>query len=336
MSIILKDIAEATGFSLNTVSRVLRGDKKISTKTSEIIKSKADELGYIPNALASSMRNSKSKIIGVISVDSSNTFFSSVIKGIEYCASKNGYHILLANTEESTTKEAELIRMFLTHKVAGIISMPIFDNCPQRIQMYKNLPIPYIFIGRFVEGLKNHSILHDDYLSQKEIVCNLIQKGHKKIIYISGPDNASNSHIRKKGFIDAFNENGIKLQNEYFLNSTGHIEEGYSLINRVLHLGLEFSAVVCFNDLIAMGVLKSLYENNLKVPKDIEVLGFDNIYSSQFLQPSLSTVDVPKFRLGNIAMEELIKHIKNPSLEYKSIEINTRIIYRETTNNNNN
>jgi LacI family transcriptional regulator len=335
MSIVLKDIANSTGYSLNTVSRVLRGDKKISKSTSELIKSKADELGYIPNALASGMRNSTSNIIGVISVDSSNPFFSSVIKGIEYSASKNGYNILLANTEESTKKETELLKMFLTHKVAGIISMPIYDSNPQRIEQYKNIPVPFIFTGRYIEGFKDHSVLHDDYENQKMIIKGLIKNGHKKIFYIAGPDNASNSYARKKGVIDAFEENGLTVNTDYIISSTGHIEEGYAIINRALYLGLEFSAVVCFNDLIAMGVLKSLYENNFKVPKDIEVFGFDNIYSSQFLNPSLSTVDVPKFRLGKIAMEELIKHIKDPDLKYSSLEIPTRIIYRESSKNKN-
>ncbi len=331
MSIRLVDIAKETGFSLNTVSRVLRNDKKISEATSAIIKAKADELGYIPNALASGMRNSKSNIIGVISVDSSNTFFSSVIKGIEYCASKNGYHILLANTELSSKKESEIIKMFLTHKVDGIISIPLYDNSVLRKELYSNLPVPFVFAGRYLDGFENHSILHNDYYSQKEIIHKLIKNGNKKIIYIEGPDNASNTFIRKKGVLDAFEENGLHLSSDYIIKSSAHIEDGYAIINRALHLGLEFSAVVCFNDLIAMGVLKSLYENNFKVPKDIEVFGFDNIYSSQFLQPSLSTVDVPKFRLGKLAIEELIKHIENSELEYKTIEVATRVIYRETS-----
>lgn len=331
MSIKLSDIAKETGFSVNTVSRVLRNDKKISEETSFLIQNKARELGYIPNALASGMRNSKSNIIGVISVDSSNTFFSSVIKGIEYCASKNGYHILLANTELSADKENEIIKMFLTHKVAGIISIPLFNNSIERKELYKNLSVPYIFAGRYLEGFENHSILHSDYNSQKEIVNKLIKSGNKKILYIEGPDNASNTIVRKQGVLDAFEENNLKLSKEYIFSSSGHIEDGYAIINRALHLGLEFSAVVCFNDLIAMGVLKSLYENNFKVPKDIEVFGFDNIYSSQFLQPSLSTVDVPKFRLGKLAMEELIKHIDDPNLSYKTIEVATRVIYRETS-----
>lgn len=111
----------------------------------------------------------------------------------------------------------------------------------------------------------------------------------------------------------------------------GHIEDGYAITNHALNRGLEFSAIVCFNDMLAMGVLKSLHENNLSVPSDVEVFGYDNLYMSQFMQPSLSTVDVPKFRLGAVAMETLVAHIEDDSLPYAQRNVSTRLIFREST-----
>ncbi|MBI9093721.1 MAG: LacI family DNA-binding transcriptional regulator [Sphaerochaeta sp.] len=331
MSILLKDIANATGFSTNTVSRAMRNDSKISEATTELIQATAKKMGYIPNTIASSMRSNYSKMIGVISADSANTFFSEVIRGIEAMASKAGYHIILASTEESAKKESDLIRVFLGRKIDGIIAMPVFDNSPNHLDLYRNLEIPYIFAGRRLDGLENHSILHNDRNGQRKVIEHLIEKGHKKILYIAGPKKISNSTDRLAGLADAYANNSMDVDPDLIVEGLGHIEDGYYLTNQALNRGMGFTAIACFNDMIAMGALKSLYENNLHVPQDIEVFGYDNLYMSQFMQPSLSTVDVPKFRLGYVAMESIIAHIQDPKLAYETKDFPTRLVFRETT-----
>lgn len=327
----MKDIAKATGFSINTVSRVMRSDPRISEQTSHLIKETAQSMGYIPNTVAASLRSNNSKMVGIISADSANPFFSEVVRGIEEAATKAEYHILLANTEESMKKEAELVKMFLCRKVDGIISMPVFDNSPAHLDLYRNLDIPYIFPGRRMEGLVNHSILHSDRDGQRKVLEYLIANGHRKILYIAGPKKVSNTIDRLAGVAEAYANSGLEVDPDYIVEASGHIEDGYYLTNQALNRGLGFTAVACFNDMLAMGVLKSLYENNLKVPHDIEVFGYDNLYMSQFMQPSLSTVDVPKYRLGYVAMETLLSHIQDPSLEYATKDFPTRLVFRETT-----
>lgn len=331
MSILLKDIAEATGFSINTVSRVMRSDPRISERTSRLIREKANELGYIPNTVAASMRSNQSKMIGVISADSANPFFSEVVRGIEEAAVKAGYHILLASTEESLKKEMELVHMFLTRKVDGIIAMPVFDNSTPHLDLYKSLKVPFVFPGRRLESLEAHSILHDDLDGQCKVIEHLLSQGHQHILYIAGPKKVSNTFDRLAGFRRAYENAGVSIDGDYIVEASGHIEDGYYLTNQALNRGLGFTAVACFNDMLAMGVLKSLYENNLRVPHDIEVFGFDNLYMSQFMQPSLSTVDVPKFRLGYVAMETLLSHLQDPKKEYASQSFPTRLVFRETT-----
>ena len=331
MSVLLKDIAIATGFSINTVSRAMRSDPHISEKTTNLIQKTAKEMGYIPNSVAASMRSNTSKMIGIISADSTNPFFTEVVRGIEEAASKAEYHILLANTEESVKKEAELMNMFLRRKVDGIIAMPVFDNSSDHINLYKRLKIPFIFPGRRLESLEAHSILHSDQAGQKMVIEHLLKKGHRKILYIAGPKKVSNTIDRIGGVYEAYSNYALEINPEYIVEANGHIEDGYSLTNQALNRGLGFTAIACFNDMLAMGVLKSLYENNLRVPDDIEVFGYDNLYMSQFMQPSLSTVDVPKFRLGYVAMETLIAHIMDPDMEYETKDFPTRLVFRETT-----
>lgn len=334
MEATLKDIAKATGFSVNTVSRALRDDRAISQKTKDIIKSKANELNYIPNALASSMRSMRSGLIGVISADSTNPFFGEVIKGIEERATNFGYQLMLGCTEESIEKEEKLIKMFLSRRLDGLIIMPVFDNSDEHIEIFKRLSrsVPFVFAGRYLEGLREHSILHQEFTGQRYVFDYLFSKGHKNILYIAGPENVSNSGERIKGMLASYEKNNVQFLPEYMKVSTGRIEDGYRIVNQALNRGLEFTAVACFNDMIAMGAMKSLAENDLKVPEDVEVFGYDNLFLSQFFQPSLSTVDVPRFKLGQRSMEVLDLMIKKKDVSKMcETELPIRLVFRGST-----
>ena len=330
MAITLSDIAEKAGCSINTVSRVIRGDPRISETTCKKVKDIIELLGYIPNYAASSMRSKETNILGVLSADSANPFFAELILGIEETARKNGYHILLMNTEESYKNECDALRTLTGRHVDGIISIPLYNNT-ETTKLYQNLPMPFIFAGRKVLGLENHSILHKDNESTKEIVQYLIDNNHTRILYITGPATISNSLDRLTGYMAALKENGVTPDKSLIIETKGHIDDGYSALNQALKFQRGFTAVVCFNDLIAMGALKALYENDLAVPEDIEVFGFDNLDISQYMQPRLSTVDVPKYRLGEEAVIELLRHIKDESIPYETKILDTRLIFREST-----
>ena len=130
----------------------------------------------------------------------------------------------------------------------------------------------------------------------------------------------------------SYKENNIDFNSDYMKLSTGRIEDGYRVVNEALNRGLEFTAVACFNDMIAMGAMKSLFENDLRVPEDVEVFGYDNLYLSQFFQPALSTVDVPRFKLGQRSMEVLDLMINKKSFDYsKETELPIRLVFRGST-----
>ncbi len=328
----LKDIAIATGVSINTVSRALRDDKNISVETKRKIKLKAKELAYVPNVLASSMRGAKSFTIGIISADSSNPFFSEVIKGAEEKARELGYQVILGNTDENAEKEIGLVKMHISRQTDGLMIIPVYDDDAEHINLYKTMSVPFIFAGRSIKTLEDHSILLMEKQSEKEVFDNLISRGHRNILYLSGPEYVSNSWDRLEGMKESYDSNNLMMDEALIIKTNGHIEDGYAAVNRALNRGLEFTAVVCFNDIMAMGVLKSLAENDLKVPADVEVFGFDNLYMSQFMTPALSTVDVPKHKLGQIAMQRLHEHISQEK-EYEKIELPTRLVFRDTTKN---
>lgn len=331
MTVTLRDIAKATGYSVNTVSRALRGDCAISREARDVISECADRLGYIPNAIASSMRLSRSGTIGVISADSSNPFFAEVVKGIEEKAAELNMQIMVGSTEESAEKEMHLIRLFLSRKIDGLILMPVFDESERHLEFFSRIDVPFVFAGRTLRGFEAHSILHSDFTGQKQVFDHLISRGHREIFYIAGPENVSNTPARIEGMKASLAENGIAFSDKLVRYSSGHIEDGYAIMNQLLSRRSDVTAVACFNDLIAMGVLKSLGENDLKVPEDVEVFGYDNLYMSQFMQPSLSTVNVPKFQLGYTAMETLCEHIEDRTAPYVRKELPVRLLFREST-----
>ncbi len=332
MRITLSAIAKETGFSTNTVSRAIRGDTKISLSTRTLIQEVADNMGYLPNFIANSMRSKKTYTIGVISADSSNPFFAEVLCGIEETARQLGYHIILMNTHEDPEHECDALNILQARQVDGVIAMPLYQNTKAH-NIYKKFPVPFIFAGRRVAGFENHSILHYDEESIKKVVLHLLEGGHKNIVYIGGPEKISNAIDRRVGFEKAFSEKGLSKNDSLMFQTQGHIDEGYAVINRLIKQQVPFSACVCFNDLLCIGVLKSLHENHLFVPEQVEIVGCDNLFLSQYLQPQLTTIEVPKYLLGKKAVLELIEHVENKDMEYKAIHLETRTVFRETTKN---
>ena len=328
----MSSVAQKTGFSVNTVSRVLRGDKNISFKTTQIIKKAAEELEYIPNYIAGSMRRKETKTIGVISADSSNPFFAEIILGIEETAKKHGYHILLMNTEESPENECAALKILQARQVDGLISMPVYND-ERVIALYEKFPHPYLFAGRKVLGLEEHSIVFDDTRTTYNLTEHFIKKGHRQVLYITGPAQVSNTFDRLYGYVCACIKHKIPVKRSYIIKSGGHIKDGYKAVYKALKKGTAFTAVICFNDLVAAGVLRALNEQKIRVPDDVEVAGCDNLQIAQFLTPALSTLEVPKNRLGEKAVLELIAHMQNKDRPYKTIYLKTRMMFRESTLN---
>lgn len=333
MKVKLSDIAKKTGFSVNTVSRALKGDPRLSEQTKGKINGTAQEMGYIRNYVALSMRRKSTHTLGIVLADISNPFFGEVMLGIEDTARKLGYNILLINTDENPENEFESVRLLIGRQVDGLLSIPVYDY-PKNTDLYRSLDIPFIFAGRRVRDLENHCVLHADESGMRLIVEQLIKSGHRRILYIGGPLLISSGIDRLSGYRTALANAGIGGDPALEALTNGHTEDGYQAIIHAVSHGIDFTAVACFNDLVAMGVLKALSETGLRVPDAVEVFGFDNLDITRFMQPRLSTLDVPKYSLGQTAVEELIRHIEDPEAEYKTIELKTRVVLRETTKQN--
>jgi len=332
MRVSLRQIAEKTGYSMNTVSRVLRDKSDVKAETKLHIRQVALEMGYIPNKIAKSLRLGKTSTIGIISADSSNPFFSEVILGIEERARSLGYHILLVNTEEDATRELEAIKDLIARRVDGLLLMPVCgEQDKNNVEFLRKLPIPFVLVGRWLPGLEDHAVLTDEYEKAREITSLFLSNGHRNIIHLSGPSYVSSTHDRIRGFRDAMQASQIAISDQSVIGTKGHLEDGRLQINSLIREKVPFTAIFAFNDLVAIGALRALKENGLRVPKDVEVMGFDDLDSSQYLYLSLSTVRIPKQLLGRVAFEELYEHIQRDSAPYQRRIVESRIMLRETT-----
>lgn len=330
MRISLKQLADMSGYSINTVSRALRNESDVKDETKLAIQQLAREMGYIPNTVAKSLRTGRTNVIGVVSADSSNPFFAEVILGIEDAARACDYHILLVNTEESPAQEREAIDVLVERQVDGLLLMPVCGE-HSNVEYLKTLGIPFILVGRWLPGLEDHSVLTDEYEKAKEITSLFLANGHRDILHLAGPSFVSGSYDRLRGYRDALAIAGVPVQEKLIIETDGHTEDGHRQINALIRKEISFTAVFAFNDLVALGALRALKESGFRVPKDIEVMGFDDLDYSRYLYLSLSSVRIPKQQLGRAAFEDLREHMQGMEVPYRKRTLESRIMLRETT-----
>lgn len=330
MMVSLKELAVASGYSINTVSRALRDKDDVGAHTKDKIRALASEMGYVNNSVAKSLRTGKTNIIGVISADSSNPFFAEVIMGIENAARECGYHILLINTEESPEQEHEAINVLVGRQVDGLLLMPVLQKS-RDCEYIKSLDVPYIIVGRWLPGLEDHSVISDEYEKAKQVTQYFLSNGHENILHLAGPSCVSSSVDRMRGYRDAYIDANLPIQEGLIIETRGHIEDGYREVSSVIRNERPISAIFAFNDLIALGALRALRESGIKVPKEVEIIGFDDLDFSKFLHFSLSSVSIPKKTMGNLAFKVLLDHIRDPKTPYSKEIVESRIVFRETT-----
>lgn len=332
MKITIKDIARMAGVSTATVSKVLNGkDEKISDRTRNRIFELVDEYNYVPNRIASSLVTKKTKTLGLIIPNIANPFFPEIARGAEDLANERGYNLILCNTDDHLEKEETYIDMLEEKMVDGII----FTASSQRkdkLERLSKVKVPVITVDREVEGLATQGmIVVDNVYGAYEAVHYLVEAGYSKIVHITGPMSSKPARDRLEGMKQALSEKGLTLSSDQLFSGDFKSEWGYEAVNQLINEGTSFDAVFCGNDLIAIGVLKALREHRLKVPADIGLVGFDDIYMAKMLEPELTTVAQPNYEMGYKSAEMLIDMIENKLKEATPVVLNTRLIVRKST-----
>ncbi|NMM62129.1 LacI family transcriptional regulator [Clostridium sp. P21] len=325
------DIANKAGVSKATVSMVLnKRDGNISEETKSKVMALAKEMNYIPNHLARSLSTKKTNTIGIVLPDITNPFFASIARAIEDGASYLGYNVIFCNTDNEIKKEEKYIKVLISKLVDGVIFIAGGESCTS-IKMLRNNNVPFVLVDRYIDSYK------EDYgvycLNKSGVIQGidyLYDKGKRNIAFVKGPDTLEISNQRLQGYKCAMSQYGIYNENLIFKGSF-NIEGGMDSTKILLESKEKIDAIFYSNDLMALGGIKVLLRNGIRIPQDISIIGFDNIHISQFIEPELTTIAQPIYEMGKESCKLLIDIINNKRRLSKQVYFETQLIVRSTT-----
>lgn len=337
----IKDVAKLAGVSQATVSNVRTGNKYVRPELVKRVNDAIKQLGYIPNPMASRLRGNKSFVVGVILPTFYHPFHAGILKGIQDVALGSEYLINVYATGSDLKREYDSLARFLYSMPDGIIissyaneqneyGKECFDTMKSLVNCKKKIPI--ISLERHLEIAGIESILSDYEQAAYDTVEYLIGLGHKKIAHISGPMARDVSIKRYEGYRRALKEHDIPFNPSYVREGLFTPESGYSCM-RDLMLKTDITAVFAANDETGIGAIKALKDLGRHIPQDVAVIGIDNIYAGTLIEPSLSTVDVPGYQMGRMAMSRMLQFTDDHLLPdcKKPTYLNTTIIPRKST-----
>lgn len=326
----IKDVARLAGVSTTTVSHVINKTRFVAEATQEKVMAAVDELNYAPSAVARSLKCNSTKTIGMLVTQSTNLFFSEVIDGVESYCYRQGYTLILCNTGGVYEKQRDYIRMLAEKRVDGILVM-CSDLTEELLEMLdRHSDIPKVIMDWGPQSSQADKIIDNSeeggYLATKF----LISKGHKDIACLSGHLEKAVCQERIDGYKRAMNEAGIEVKADRILEGNFECDTAVIAANRIAAMEDRPSAVFCFNDTMALGLMSRLQQLGVNVPKDISVIGYDNIELAEYFSPPLTTVHQPKRRVGKTAFEILLERIKDKGHEKRTFEMHPEIIERDS------
>ncbi|MBC7688673.1 MAG: LacI family DNA-binding transcriptional regulator [Aquabacterium sp.] len=333
----IKDIGKALGLSTSTVSRALRGSYEISSETKKQVLEYAEKVNYRPNPIALSLKERRSSSIGVVVCEIANNFFSQAINGIESIAYNRGYHVIISQSHESYEREVVNVQHLASRSVDGLLVSLSSEttDLSHFIRLYeKGLPI--VFFDRVTNEIITHQVTADNYKASYEATLHLINNGYKKIALISLAPYLSVTKERVEGYKDALLQNGLPFNEKYVKYCThgGMIaEEIEAALDNLLRIKQKPDALVAAGDRITTGSLAAIKNLQLKVPRDIAVVGFTNSNIPELLDPTLTTIRMPAFEMGQVATELLIQMIesKKPIAEFETKVLQTEFTIRNSS-----
>jgi LacI family transcriptional regulator len=327
----ISDVAKRAGVSTMTVSRVINNSGYTSQETQERVIKAIGELGFVPNALARSLRFKQTKTIALVLTDITNPFFTTLARGVEDAASENGFTVMFSNTDESEAEEAEHLTTLLQKQVDGVLLVPA-GSSNESIVYLQERNTPVVVLDRRVPGVLVDTVRCDSTPGAYEITRHLLDLGHRRIAMLSGPLGISTSADRAAGYQKAMEEAGIAIDPCWLHYGSFTQSSGYELARAILTLQPRPTAIFAGNNFIAIGAYTALREAGLRIPDDISLVTFDDLPSQLVLEPFLTTVDQPAYEMGYQATQLLLAHLGGePPAEPKEIILPTHLIIRNSS-----
>jgi LacI family transcriptional regulator len=329
----IKDIARQLGISPSTVSRALKDHPDISIETKKAVNELAKELNYQPNAIALSLKHSRSFTIGVIIPETVHYFFSSVISGIEDVAYDAGYNIMICQSNELYSREKSNAQMLYSNRVDGLlVSLAKETTDFSHLKFFQDNNIPVVFFDRGTKAFPCDQVLIDDYSAALRITEYLIERGHRKLIHLAAPQNLDIGLFRKKGFEDALLKHGIPFSNEQVIFAD-KFDMATEEVEKLIASGNIPDGIFAVNDLTAQGAMRALKRHHFRIPEDVGLAGFGNGQNALLTDPPLTTINQNGYEMGRVGAELLLERIHSDSdiFQPELRIIDTNLVIREST-----
>ena len=327
----LIDVARRAKVNISTVSRTINQTGKIGSETQARVLKAMRELGYKPNRVARRlrMRDSSSHLLGLIIPNIQNTFFADLARGVEDVAYKSNYAVLLCNYDEDEAKERFYLDVMQSESVDGIILPPIHEDDPAVLQVVRN-GIPVVCVDRSLSSGNLDKVEVDNHTGALKAVEHIIAQGHKRIGLIGGPADSSTGRERLRGYKDAHSAAGLPIKSELIRFGDFKQASGHTLAHELLSLSDPPTALFACNGLMTAGALEAIAARGLRIPKQIAIVGFDELPLSSVFNPPLTVVRQPAYEVGKYAAELLLKRIEDSTRPATSLKLMPELIVRKS------
>jgi DNA-binding LacI/PurR family transcriptional regulator len=325
----IKDIARIARVSHSTVSRALQNSPLVNVETAEKIREIARQSGYRASAVARGLVTKRTLTIGLVVTTIADPFASEVVCGIEEAANDLGYSVFLADSNADPNREQQVVQSFAERRVDGIVVTSSRVGALY-LPLLSEMRVPIVLVNNQHPGAFVHSVMIGNVAGSREAANHLIGLGHRRIAYLGDQFGYQSDTERFQGYREALDAAGLPFHPELVVRGDGKPEEAKRAMEELLVLPEPPTAVFCYNDMTALGALRSIHMRGRRVPEDISVVGFDDLFLASYMQPALTTVRQPMRRMGLLAMESLFRLMSGEDAEIR-ITVEPELIVRDST-----
>lgn len=327
----IREVAKLAGVAPITASRVMNDSGYASEEVRRRVKQAAEELNYVPNTLARSLKSKRTQTLALVITDITNPFWTTVARGVEDAASDRGYNVIFCNTDESAEKQSMYVNTLLQKQVDGVLLVPAqSDENPVETLLQHDVQV--VLLDRRLENVQADVVRCDSKGGAYQLVKLLLKLGHRRIAILRGPDGVSSAEDRMSGYQLALYEAGMKVEDELVYTCDFSVESGYHMTQNLLSISPRPTAMFASNNFIAIGALKALRDAHVEVPKDMSVVGFDDLPLAIVVDPFLTVADQPAYDMGRLAtlrLLDMLNHKKSKGFEDTVLPVS--IIERKST-----
>lgn len=329
----INDLARRLNLSASTVSRALRDHPDISEQTKERVRAIAAKTNYQPNLIAQSLQTRRSNNIGVIVPEIRNTFFSTVISGIEDLAYESGYTIMVCQSNDTYERETINTRALAANRVAGMLVSVSQETADfAHLQQVITQGVPIVLFDRVVDEIDAPKVVVDDFNGAFQAVTHLIETGRKRIAHLTSAGSLYVGKKRRQGYEAALRAHGLKVRPEYIIEGGCHEEDGREGARRLLALEKPPDGLFAINDPVALGAFLYLQDKRVRIPEQIGLVGFSDNPNTVLVRPALTTIKQPAYEIGKTAASLLLDILEGRTLKNgTTITLETRLVIRGST-----